>query len=103
MYGNKEYFLKFNDGYRSNITLGNNNIFGGVAKGAMDVQTKEGTKSVQDIYYTPKIKHNSLSVGQLCEKNYREIFENMKSIIYDKNRDNKVIIIFPMKNNRMPL
>ena len=72
-----------------------------VAKGAMDVQTKEGMKSVQDIYYTPKLKHNLLSVGQLCEKNYRVVFENMQCTIYDKNQKNKVITVVPMTKNRM--
>lgn len=65
-----------------------------VAEGAMDVHTKEGTKSVQDIYYTKKFKHNLLSVVHLCEKNYRLIFENMKCTIYYKNKYNKVIKLF---------
>lgn len=67
--GNKEVFSKIDDGFRSNITLDNNNIVEVAAKGAMDVQIKEGTKSFQDIYYTPKLKHNLWSVGNLCEKN----------------------------------
>ncbi len=44
MYGNREIFSKLDDSYRSNITLGNNNIVDVAAKGAMDVQTKEGIK-----------------------------------------------------------
>ena len=101
MSGNREIFSKLDDSYRSNITLGNNNTVDVAAKGAMDVQTKEGMKSVQDIYYTPKLKYNLLSVGQLCEKNYRVVFENMQCTIYDKNQKNKVITVVPMTKNRM--
>jgi hypothetical protein len=37
-------------------------------------------KSIKDIYYTPQLKHNLLSVGQLCEKNYKVVFENQSYI-----------------------
>ena len=37
MSSNKEFFSKLDDGYRSNITLGNNNTVDVAAKGAMDV------------------------------------------------------------------
>jgi hypothetical protein len=56
-----------------------------VAKGAMEVHTKEGMESVKDIYYTPQLNHNLLSVGQLCEENYKVVFENQQCTIYDKN------------------
>ena len=52
-------------------------------------------KSVQDIYYTPKLKQKLLSVGHLCEKSYRVVFENMKYTIYDKNQKNKLITVVP--------
>jgi hypothetical protein len=42
-----------------------------------------------------------LSVGQLCEKNYKVVFENQQCTIYDKNRGNRVVIVVAMSNNRM--
>ena len=71
------------------------------AKGATEVQTKQGIKSIHDIYYTPPFKHNLLSVGKLCEKNYKVVFENKTCTIYDKNKWNRVITVVPMTRNRM--
>jgi hypothetical protein len=62
--------------FKSKIKLGDDKTLEVVAKGAMEVHTKESMKSVKDIYYTPQLKHNLLSVGQLCEKNYKVVFEN---------------------------
>jgi hypothetical protein len=66
------------------------------AKGAMEVHTQEGMKSVKDIYYPPQLKHNLLIVGQLCEKNYKVVFENQQCTIYDKNIGNRVVTVVPM-------
>ena len=38
---------------------------------------------------------------QLCEKNYKVVFENQQCTIYDKNRGNRVVTVVPMSKNRM--
>ena len=42
-----------------------------------------------------------LSIGKLCEKNYKVVFENKTCTIYDKNKGNRVITVVPMTRNRM--
>ena len=89
------------ESFKSKIKLGDEKALEVSAKGAMEVHTKEGMKSVKDIYYTPQLKHNLLSVVHLCEKNYKVVFENQQCTIYDKNRGNRVVIVVPMSKNRM--
>eukprot|EP00253_Pinus_taeda_P028318 PITA_28318 len=101
MTGNEKLFSAKDGSFKSKIQLGDDKSLEVAAKGAMEVQTKEGIKSIHDIYYTPQLKHNLLSVGQLCEKNYKVVFENKTCTIYDKNKGNRVITIVPMKRNRM--
>jgi len=40
-----------------------------LAKGVMEVNIREENKEVHDIYNTPNLKYNLLSVGQIMEKN----------------------------------
>jgi hypothetical protein len=101
MSGNKKLFSTMDGSFKSKIKLGDDKALEVVAKGAMEVHTKEGMKSVKDIYYTPQLKHNLLSVGQLCEKNYKVVLENQQCTIYDKNRGNRVVTVVPMSKNRM--
>ena len=58
MFVNKKIYSKLNDGFRFNITLSNNNQEDVASKGAKNNKTKESTKIVQDIHFTPKLKHN---------------------------------------------
>jgi len=101
MKGNEKLFSAKDGSFKSKIQLGDDKSLEVAAKGAMEVQTKEGIKSIHDIYYTPQLKHNLLSVGQLCEKNYKVVFENKTCTIYDKNKGNRVITVVPMTRNRM--
>ena len=101
MTGNEKLFSAKDGSFKSKIQLGDDKSLEVATKGAMEVQTKEGIKSIHDIYYTPQLKHNLLSVGQLCEKNYKVVFENKTCTIYDKNKGNRVITIVPMTRNRM--
>ena len=101
MTGNEKLFSAKDGSFKSKVKLGDDKYLEVAAKGAMEIHTKEGIKSIHDIYYTPQLKHNLLSVGQLCEKNYKVVFENKTCTIYDKNKGNRVIIVVPMTRNRM--
>jgi hypothetical protein len=101
MSGNNKLFSTMDESFKSKIKVGDDKALEVSAKGAMQVHTEEGMKSVKDIYYTPQLKHNLLSVGQLCEKNYKVVFENQQCTIYDKNRGNRVVTFVPMSKNRM--
>jgi hypothetical protein len=101
MSGNKKLFSTMDESFKSKIKLGDDKALEASTKGAMEVHTKEGMKSVKDIYYTPQLKHNLLGVGQLCEKNSKVVFENQQCIIYDNNRGNKTVIVVPISKNKM--
>jgi hypothetical protein len=101
MSGNRKLFFTMDESFKSKIKLGDDKALEFFAKKVMEVHTKEGMKSVKDIYYTPQLKNNLLSVGKLCEKNYKVVFENEKCIIYDKNKGNRVVTVVPMSKNRM--
>lgn len=63
MIGNGELFSSMDNFFESNIKLGDDKSLEVVAKGVMEVNTKESNKHVHDIYYTLNLKHNLLSVG----------------------------------------
>ena len=67
---NENLFSTKDGSFKSKVQLGDDKPLEVVAKGAMEVQKKCVIKSIHDIYYTPQLKHNLLSVGQLFEKNY---------------------------------
>jgi len=67
----------------------------------MEVNTKEGTKKINRIYYTPNLKVNLLSVGQIMERKYKVVFEYGKCVIYDKNNGHRLVTIVSMINNRL--
>jgi hypothetical protein len=98
---NKELFSTMDESFKSKIKLGDEKALEVAAKGTMEVHTKEVMKSVKDMYYTPQLKDNLLSVGQLCEKNYKAVFENQECTIYDKNKGNRVVTVVSMSKKRM--
>lgn len=74
MTDNKELFAHMDETCKTNIKLGNKKSLELAAKDVMEIH---------DIYYTPNLNHALLSVGQLCEKNYRVVFDDKQCIIYD--------------------
>ena len=55
---------------KSTVRLGNNAAMEVEAKGNIAVQTKQGTKVVNEVLLVPNLKNNLLSVGQMMEKWY---------------------------------
>lgn len=70
-------------------------------KGVMEVTTNEGKKKVHDIYNTPNMKHNLLSLGKIMVRNYKLVFDNVKCVIYDKNNENRLVTTITMIKNRL--
>eukprot|EP00253_Pinus_taeda_P016753 PITA_16753 len=79
---NEKLFSAKDGSFKSKIQLGDDKSLEVASKEAMEVQTKEGIKSIHEIYYTPQLKHNLLSVGQLCEKNYKVLGSHPNPLIY---------------------
>ena len=84
MTGNVSMFLqvrKYNGGY---VTFGDN------AKGKIVGVGKIGkslSTSIDDVYLVDGLKHNLLSISQLCDKGYNVVFERSKCIIHEKNNN----------------
>lgn len=73
-----EMLSSLDHSYKSSIRLGDNKSLTVAAKGVMEVATNEVKERVYDIYYTPNMKHNLLSVRQIIERNYKLVFDDGK-------------------------
>ena len=56
---------------------------------------------VKNIYYTPDLKQNLLSIGQMLEKNYKLVFEDRMCKIYDKNHGGRLVTTVQMTENKL--
>jgi hypothetical protein len=54
-------------------------------KGAIEVETLSGTKTLKNVLCVPQINQNLVSVGQLIESGYSIIFNDRVCDIKDKN------------------
>jgi hypothetical protein len=73
-----------------------------MGKGMVNIHNKQGHKiHVPDVYYTPGLKDNLISVGQLTENGYDVIFKGNDSFIYDKPPSDMLISRVKMIKNRM--
>jgi hypothetical protein len=65
------------------------------------VETKKGTRFINDVLLVPNLKENHLSIGQMMEKGYIIHFEGDTCSIYDNNHKRKEIAKIKMeKRNR---
>lgn len=101
MSGKEELFATMDSTNKSKIKSGDQKALQVEVMGTMEVTKNEGIKKIKNIYYTPNIKHNFLSIGQMMEKNYKLIFEDGKCIIFHKKICNRVVTQVPMKKNRL--
>ena len=86
------------ESFKSKIKLGDDSKTLEVyAKRDMEFHTKDGMKS--DVHYTPQLEHSFLSVGKLCEKNHKVVFENRQCTICDENIGNRLVIVVSMSKN----
>ena len=59
--------------------MGNNETIPIVGKGSIMVCTKQGEKTeIQNVYFSPTMKHNLMSVGQLIQNGYKMLMKNDK-------------------------
>jgi len=101
MTGNKGLFEELNTSVKAQIKLGNDNIVEVMGKGAINVITNRGKKTIPDVYFVPGLKHNLISVGQLMQKGYKVSFENNVCTIFDIPPSKVVIARIKMTDNRM--
>ena len=73
-------------------------------QGVIIVNTNGGNKRhIYDIYYSSKITHNLLSVGQMMKKGYKPIFDNDQYEIFDKKNNQKLTAMKMNANYLFPL
>jgi hypothetical protein len=66
------------------VRVGNGEYMKVEGKGAIEVETISGTKTLKNMLYVPKINQNLVSVGQLLESDYSLSFNDGMCDIRDK-------------------
>ena len=65
------------------------------------VHTKQGEKEKQNVYFSPSMKHNLMSIGQLIQNGYKVLMENDKCVIHEKDGSKNLLAAVQMTKNRM--
>lgn len=63
MSGNESLFNFIDMNVKSKIKMGNNEVVPVVGKGSILFRTKQGEKEIENVYFSPSIKHNLMSIG----------------------------------------
>ncbi|KAL0309926.1 UNVERIFIED_CONTAM: hypothetical protein Sradi_5934900 [Sesamum radiatum] len=74
---NKEAFQTLDESFKTNVKLGDNHIVKVEGKGSVAINTKKGTRIINDVMYIPNLRTNLFSVGQMMEKGYTLHFEEI--------------------------
>ncbi|KAL0379260.1 UNVERIFIED_CONTAM: Retrovirus-related Pol polyprotein from transposon TNT 1-94 [Sesamum radiatum] len=88
---NKGVFQKLDESFKTNVKLGDNHIVKVEGKGSVAINTRKGTRIINDVMYIPNLRTNLFSVGQMMEKGYTLQFGGDSCTIYD-NKDKTLII-----------
>ncbi|KAK4408463.1 hypothetical protein Sango_0427300 [Sesamum angolense] len=83
---NKGAFQTLDESFKTNVKLGDNHIVKVEGKGSVAINTKKGTRIINDVVYIPNLRTNLFSVGQMMEKGYTLHFGGDSCTIYD-NKD----------------
>ena len=51
------------------------------------------------MYFSPDMKHNLMSVGQLIQNGYKVLIKNDNCVIHEKDESNRLLAIVQMKKN----
>ena len=95
MTGNKESFLSLTKQEMGNVTFGNNLKGRIVGIGKISLSS---SLSIDDVYLVEDLKHNLISISQLCDKGHRVLFSTEKCSIYEKGSD-KILIEETRRDN----
>ena len=71
------------------VTFGDNNKSKIIGIGNVD---KEHSPIIENVLYVNRLKHNLLSISQLCDKRNRVIFDNAICTI-ESIKDNKILFV----------
>jgi len=96
-----DLFCAMDDSYKSKITLRDDKTIKLKEWELWRCLQMKVKKSINDVYYIPKLKHYLLSVGQIMENNYKLMFEDTKYMIFYKNKGHKHATTIPITRNRL--
>ncbi|KAI3708725.1 hypothetical protein L2E82_38127 [Cichorium intybus] len=102
MCGNKDLFTQIDDSLKREVRTGDDKKLDVYGIGEIIINTKQGNKRIQNVYYVPELKHNLLSVGQLLQKNYELHFKENSCMIKDP-KGNMLGKISMSSNKMFPL
>ncbi|KAK4387769.1 Retrovirus-related Pol polyprotein from transposon TNT 1-94 [Sesamum angolense] len=88
------------ESFKTNIKLGDNHIVKVEGKGSVAINTKKGTRIINDVMYIPNLRTNLFSVGQMMEKGYTLHFGGDSFTIYDNKDKTLKIAEVRMKEHR---
>ena len=80
---NEAWFKKLDRTYNSRVRIGNGDFLEVKGKGVVAINTPSGMKYISEVLFVPEINQSLLSVGQMLEKNYTLLFQNMSCTIVD--------------------
>ncbi|KAK4399801.1 hypothetical protein Sango_1086200 [Sesamum angolense] len=88
------------ESFKTNVKLGDNHIVKVEGKGSVAINTKKGTRIINDVMYIPNLRTNLFSVGQMMEKGYTLHFGGDSCTIYDNKDKTLKIMEVRMKEHR---
>ncbi|KAK4380842.1 Retrovirus-related Pol polyprotein from transposon RE1 [Sesamum angolense] len=97
---NKGAFQTLDESFKTNVKLGDNHIVKVEVKGSIAINTKKGTRIINDVMYIPNLRTNLFSVGQMMEKGYTLPFGGDSCTIYDNKDKTLKIAEVRMKEHR---
>ncbi|KAK4393966.1 Retrovirus-related Pol polyprotein from transposon TNT 1-94 [Sesamum angolense] len=97
---NKGAFQTLDESFKTNVKLGDNHIVKVEGKGSVAINTKKGTRIINDVMYIPNLRTNLFSVGQMMEKGYALHFGGDSCTIYDNKDKTLKIAEVRMKEHR---
>ncbi|KAK4397017.1 Retrovirus-related Pol polyprotein from transposon TNT 1-94 [Sesamum angolense] len=97
---NKGAFQTLDESFKTNVKLGDNHIVKVEGKGSVAINTKKGTRIINDVMYIPNLRTNLFIVGQMMEKGYTLHFGGDSCTIYDNKDKTLKIAEVRMKEHR---
>ncbi|KAG6470938.1 hypothetical protein ZIOFF_072026 [Zingiber officinale] len=101
--GNRDSFAMLDDKFSTQVELGDSKRVSIEGQGVVAVFTEGGNKKhIHDVYYSSKITHNLLSVGQIMKDGYKLIFDNDRCDIINKKNNLRVAAVKMNANGLFP-
>ena len=81
MTNDQDLFKELDETIISKVKIGNGEFLSVKGKGTLAIESLTSMKYISDVLYMPDINQNLLSVGQLIEEDFKDIFEDKWCLI----------------------